>query len=347
MGTRIGEFFVDLVVDAATGNLSVRQLVAAFGELESTSLGGVYGVSKIVGAMLDLAVASIDAAAGLMDLETRTGLSAQAIQKWQIAAQRANVSAATINTTIFGFQRAMAAMEMKKDMPWALQLLKIDPYLDKAHHKLKSVMAIVTEMSKRGAFWKLSPGVREAALGTIGVPSEMLLIMEKIRRGKWQKMLDEAGGITAEQMAPLTDIHNEMTEIRLLARDIGTYFLIDMEKVAHVFTFMKSELTDLLKILRASKEELKGAAQLGITAYGKELGAPSAMLGALEFIRKTIIAPTLSIPMTAGIVRDVIAHITVNVDAATGSVQRKTTERIPVTSQDMHGASRQISAGGK
>ena len=107
MAIKVGEFFVDLVVDAASGNLSVRNLITTLGELEVTSLGSSIGIAKVANAFADLAGRSIDAATELSILAELTGKPTSELQQWQKAFELMLVPASAVGSAVRGVQSAM------------------------------------------------------------------------------------------------------------------------------------------------------------------------------------------------------------------------------------------------
>ena len=88
MAGKVGSFFIDLVVDAASGNLSVKQLVAGLGELQVTSVATAGNLSKIAETLWNLAKAATQTAVDLTSLSATTGVDPTKLHQWDLAAER-------------------------------------------------------------------------------------------------------------------------------------------------------------------------------------------------------------------------------------------------------------------
>lgn len=87
MSGKVGSFFIDLVVDAATGNLSVKQLVAGLGELQVASVGTVGVIEKISEKIWDMGKAAVGTAVDMARLHALTGIDPKIAQQWDKAAE--------------------------------------------------------------------------------------------------------------------------------------------------------------------------------------------------------------------------------------------------------------------
>lgn len=80
---KIGEFFIDLVVDAAKGELTVGNLIKSMGELEVASVGELAVLAALANKFEQVTKATIASSQALYDYHAMTGASSESLQKWQ------------------------------------------------------------------------------------------------------------------------------------------------------------------------------------------------------------------------------------------------------------------------
>lgn len=86
MGQSVGEFFIDLFVDATKGELTIGGLVKSMGELEVASVGEITILATLAQKLNDITVETMHTAAAYVDLKSATGGSMQAFQEWKAMA---------------------------------------------------------------------------------------------------------------------------------------------------------------------------------------------------------------------------------------------------------------------
>src|SRR5690242_15933895 len=144
---KVGEFFVELLVDGAAGQVTVRDLAQGFGALEAATLGQVGALVALGVKLAQIADQAMTTATAFQMFETQTGLSAQKLQTWQIAAEQANVSAEAVAAGVSSLERNLAAIRMGQGNIAPFQILGIganqDAFavLDQLRDRLKTVNA--------------------------------------------------------------------------------------------------------------------------------------------------------------------------------------------------------------
>lgn len=100
MATSVGEFVLNLVVDASTGELAVNDLVASMGALNVVSVGEVAILQELAGRLSSLTDHAIKSAMGLTGMAEATGMSVEKLQGWRNVAAHTNVSAEDLDKTL-------------------------------------------------------------------------------------------------------------------------------------------------------------------------------------------------------------------------------------------------------
>lgn len=208
---KLGEFVIDLVVDSATGELSVKDLVRGFGELEVATLGEIGALTTIVTKLAGVAQAAMATAAVLSIFTTTTGLSAQELQHWQIVAQQANVSAEAVASTVESLTANLAAIRLGQGNIAPFQALGLDP-------SGKNAFAVLDELRER--IKGLSAPVASNILRQMGIDPAMLAIL-RLTNAEFSKLAKAAHGMTPQQEAAFLRMKEAMTKFQLGAADLG------------------------------------------------------------------------------------------------------------------------------
>jgi hypothetical protein len=154
---KIGEFFVELFVKSEKGQLSVKELVSTFGELEAATVAEAGALADLAFKFVGLAEQAYNAAAAFQMFESQTGLSSQELQKWQIVAEQANVSTEAMASGINALQRNLAEIRLGRGNIAPFQMLGIGPnqnafqVLDQLRDRIKGLDSatatnIITQM---------------------------------------------------------------------------------------------------------------------------------------------------------------------------------------------------------
>ena len=117
MATSVGELFITLAVDAVSGNLSVRQLASALGDLDVVSVGSVGIITKITQALYDMASAATLTAVDLESLKDTAGTDPKMTDQWEKTAQRIGIHAGAIMQAIRGVNAENGQMALRHRGP--------------------------------------------------------------------------------------------------------------------------------------------------------------------------------------------------------------------------------------
>ncbi len=219
-GTGIGEFFVSLTVDAASGALTVGNLVSQFGALEIATVAEI-GVLWELGVQLANVVdQGMKMSLGFEQFTMHTGLSAQALQKWQIVAQQSHASAQDVTSSLENITKGLALIGIGQDTPLlkTLQLLSISAR--DAHGDLKNADQIMTEIRHRLGVATPNVSTQELALSWAGINANLRETM-LLSDHAFNKRGGLVPGMSAGQERNLDHLRETLVEIELKARQIG------------------------------------------------------------------------------------------------------------------------------
>jgi hypothetical protein len=127
---KIGELFVDLMIDGAGGAMTISDLTSRMGDLEIAALGDVSILATLAVGIAKLSDQAMEAAASMFRFESQTGLSAEKLQMWQAVGEQAAVSADAVASSVAGLERNLAAIRMGQGNIAPFQILGIVPGMD-------------------------------------------------------------------------------------------------------------------------------------------------------------------------------------------------------------------------
>lgn len=221
MALKVGEFFINLAVDAASGNLSVNELVSALGKLDVVSLGTVGILSKIGNVLYGLGKQATATAVEMSVLKDIAGIDPKVVQQWEKAAQRINVQAGSIVNAVKGVNDMMGSIAARKSSPPAelTGWLGITPQkkdLDAMGRPvMKSFFDLMGEIANpKNRYWSFSPQVQQQLLGGAfpGADSKDLFrILNEMRAGRFKP--ESIGVLENKQVKDLTNVSRKTTEV--------------------------------------------------------------------------------------------------------------------------------------
>lgn len=219
-GTGIGEFFVSIGVDAAEGALTVSNLVSSFGQLEIATIAEIGVLWELGVRLAAITDAGIQAALGFEQFSMHTGISAQALQHWQVVAEQSHASAQDVTTSMESVQKGLRMIGLGQDTPLlkALQFLGISA--KDAFGNLKNADTVMTEIRHRLGVVTQDAATQELVLGWAGVNANMretLLLSDDL----YNKRAALVPGMSKAQEDRLDAMRQAFVEIELQSKQIG------------------------------------------------------------------------------------------------------------------------------
>lgn len=256
MATKVGEVFISLAVDAASGNLSVNELVSALGKLDVASVATVGVLSKISSALMGMATAATNTAVEMSTLRDLTGADPKMVQQWEKAAQRINIHAGSITSAVKNVNDMMGAIAARRSAP-PMELtgwLGITPQKgvdSQGRPMMKSFFELMTEISNpKNRYWSFTPQVQQQLLGGAfggADPKDLFRILNEMKAGRFKpETLDT---LSNKQVGELTDVRRKETEIGQRLIDIFDKFLVSGGAFARVLDRINEKLEAIDKWL--------------------------------------------------------------------------------------------------
>lgn len=252
-GTGIGEFFVSLTVDAASGAMTVGNLVQSFGALEIATVAEIGLLWELGVQLARITDEGIKAAFGFEQFTMHTGLSAQELQKWQIIAEQSHASAQDVTGSVENLTKHLAnlAIGIPDSSLASLQQLGISAF--GAGGKLKTAFDILGEVQQRLGVITKDAGQQERILAGLGISPnlrETLLLTQDAAKG----LGGLAHGMTAGQEAELDGMYQRMKRIELVAKDIA----IDIAAWVASINKASGALDVILTVFKGARDIVEG-----------------------------------------------------------------------------------------
>ncbi len=274
--------FISLAVDAASGNLSVKQLVAALGDLDVASVGSVGVLGKVADTLWGLAKAATGTATEMNALNEITGADPKIVQQWEKAAERIQISAGSITRSISAVHRMNAGIAAGGGPPSALTgILGLNPYKGtdaQGRPIYNEFLDYMAQMRTPGsAYSKLSPALQLSALSNAfpGADSEAMFRILKAK--DWHP--ERISVLENKQVAELTAVKRKETEIGQQLVGIFDKLLTGGGAFADVLDSITKKLDSIDKWL-GGKQGQEAIATAG-TIISKGIGGGD-LLGALK-----------------------------------------------------------------
>ena len=260
MSTKVGTFFLDLAIDASSGNLSVNQLISSLGKLDVASVGTVGVIGRVTDKLWDMAKAATGIAVEMSILGQTTGVDTKLAQQWEKAAVKMNVQAGSIIRSIRGVSEMMGAIEAGTGtIPMEFGRLGIttpikgfDPKGDPIY---KTFMDLMKEMSESmGPASRLSPRAQQTLLGgafTKSDPIDIFRILENMRAGKWEP--EKISVLEEGQIDKLTGVREKQIEIVQRLTGIFLNLITEGEWLEEALGKLSDIIDDIDKFIRSPK----------------------------------------------------------------------------------------------
>ena len=218
---KIGEFFIQLGVSAESKKL--KEFVGDLGQLQLGALANIASVAALAAELVKLGAEATNAAVGFQLFQNTTGLSWKELQKWQIVAQQANVSADTVASSITNLQRQIAEVRLGRGNIAPFQLLGVAPtdafdVLNKLRDRIRG----------------LDAATATNIISQMGLSPEMINVL-RLTDSEFAKLSKTVRGMTTDQEQQFLRTKQAMVQLgmafKYLGFDIVGHFLAAFEKL--------------------------------------------------------------------------------------------------------------------
>ncbi len=223
-GTTVGEFFLDLIVDASKGELTITDLVKSMGELEVASVGEIAILATLAQKLAVISEHAIATTLGIEHITSSTGMSTKALQQWSYAAEYVGISAETMHDTLSQVSHDLAMGKFSGDYGGlknlgvilehtGLLLINFDP-----EHPEELIKAI----RKSSWFQHQKPEIQFTLLHGTELQAILDIMQEKrISEKELTNALNNAPIFSDQELKNLDQMHKSWTEIKQVSEQVG------------------------------------------------------------------------------------------------------------------------------
>jgi hypothetical protein len=212
---KLGEFFIDLVVDSSKGELTVSNLVGKMGELEAATVGEIGVLVELANKMAGFTDSAIKASLGLKDYNTITGGNTMELQKWMRVAEHVQVSGDAVTSTFKSLSASIAEMQMTGKG-------KLLPLAERLGLNLggKDAGQILDAIRKSQEFQKLPNAQKTLLLGEVGIDPMLARVLELTSK-QFNDIGNQFAGISEKGQKQFFKMSTMLTDISHAAHQVG------------------------------------------------------------------------------------------------------------------------------
>jgi len=207
---KVGEFFVDMGINASPGATTLKDFLGSMGKMRMSTLAAIGALGTIGGYILGVTDQASNAAVSFQKFSNQTGLSAQELQRWQIVAKQANVSADAVAGSVKNLQSRLATVRLTGQGIKPFQILGISP--------LGNAFDILTKL--RARMGEVSPDVFTNLIQEMGLDPSMVNVL-KLSDKEFANFVSTARGMTPEVESNVLKMTEAFNKLWLKIKDIN------------------------------------------------------------------------------------------------------------------------------
>ena len=165
---KVGEFFVDLGIKTDKGSATLRDFASGMAGLKLATVSTVGSLATAGEFFLGTIKNASSAAVSFQKFTNQTSISAQELQKWQIVAKQANVSADVVAGGVLNLGSTLARLRLTGEGVMPFSILGVSP--------MGGTMDVIKSLRKRMPF--IEPNQFRNQLSAMGLSPEWINIMK-------------------------------------------------------------------------------------------------------------------------------------------------------------------------
>lgn len=243
---KLGEFVVDLVVNAGQGELTVRNLVTSMGNLEVATFAQIGALWELATRLAAITDQSIKSAISLDLLSSKTGINTKEFQEWAAAGAKAGLAVEVVSHAFQALSAGMTQIRLNQPsgLLKTLQMLQIDP-------RGRTLPQLLDEIGKqlRNRFGK-DQEMKVALLRQAGLPEDIIKLTDKTAK---ERAHDAEGAyiMTEKQIRKYEELHGALIDVRNSVANFGQYLsdnfadplLVTLQTIVGTIKEIKKELS--------------------------------------------------------------------------------------------------------
>ena len=183
----IGELFVTLGIKGQ-GLGTLKEVAQKIADLPIDAAAAIAGLAGVSFELSHMAEEALKTAVSFQMFSAETGLSWQELQKWQIVAEQANVSAESVASSIGALQRNLAEIRLGRGNIAPFQMLGISPNQD--------AFGVIEQLRKR--IRGLNPAMATNLISQMGLSPDMMHVLQLTDK-QFAEFANHVHGLTERQ----------------------------------------------------------------------------------------------------------------------------------------------------
>lgn len=257
MSLKVGDLFVQLGISADSAK--VKDFAKALGNLTVDAAAAIVGLAGVQYKLAQIANEAMNVAVGFQQFTAQTGLSWRELQKWQIVAEQANVSAESVASSVGALQRNLAEIRLGGGNIAPFQMLGINAN--------QSAFGVLQQL--RGAIKGLDNATATNMISQMGINPEMMELLT-LSDEKFKELSKTVVGMNQAQSETFLKAKESLVQFGLQARYIGFGVVANL---VNGFTALKERLFEIRGVL-----PVLGAAFAAAALYFAPITASIALL---------------------------------------------------------------------
>lgn len=262
---KIGEFVIDLFVDAAKGELTIGELIKTMGALEVASVGEIAVLTALADKLVDVTKASMATAIGLEEYAAATGGSTEALEKWQAAGKMVGIENETIASSLIAISQGLVGIKKYGEAAPIMNLLHpLKMSMEK--YKESSPEQLLQGIRENALFQRMEAAEQRFVLGKAGLAGMQRILSKRdggISDKQFSQFIRDAGTMSHKDIKQFEAMHQGFLTIEALSKRIG----LNISKwfSGDIMNFLKTEISALRVIAdftdKATRKEAVGVAK--------------------------------------------------------------------------------------
>ncbi len=240
---KLGEFFVELGIQGGDKAVStIKDLVQGIGNLPLEAAAAIVAIGGIEYSLTQLTVRAVDTAISLQHFTDQTGLSGQELQHWQGAAEQANISAESLQSSVAALEKNMAEIRLGRGNISPFQMLGIG-----VNQNAFGVLRQIRESIKG-----MNPAMATNLISQMGISPEMISLL-KVSNSEFERMMKSYHGLSRGQETTFLNAKKALVEFNQQIRQTAfthiEVFIRAMEKLWGLMSKFQTEMPMILTAL--------------------------------------------------------------------------------------------------
>ena len=202
---KLGEFFLEIAVDAEKGELTVGNLIKKMGMLEVATLGEVAALIELAQGFAALVTDSMETAHSLHQISVKTGINITALQRWTQVAKEAGWSGDELASSAQRISKSLVDMRLGAGS----SLTSLTPFISFEGIDASKPWEVIERIRKSKELMSMKTPELSSRLEKAGIDPGWMMVL-KMRQADIQKAMNNGFVMSDQHQHMLTEVNKEM-----------------------------------------------------------------------------------------------------------------------------------------